>query len=536
MSSDIVDVLIIGGGLSGLSAGNYLFDRHQTNFLILEARDRVGGRTCTIDYQQHAVDVGGAYVGPFQNRILRLAREFNIHTYRIDNKGKSVLTFNDGHRTEYSGTIPTSISIFKLLDLNNMLCRTQEWCEQLSNRAPWSNSELLTKYDGITVEDWLDEFAETDEAKQIYRAAVRTIVCVEPNEVSMFAWLTYINSGLGIMRLCEVDNGAQERKFQGGSQQISNCLRDKLGHEHVRLNHIVKHIEWSSDIVHVTCDNDRIFSARHVIIALAPSLYKSIQFEPKLPDKKLEATERMYMGSIIKTITVFDRPFWKDNGFSGSVLDTSHASSPVVFSYDDSSTANGFYALMGFVVADASRQWATKTREQRRQAICEQYARAFKCNAMLTGCRDYIEQNWCDEKFSGGCYTDIMPKNVLSSLREQLRTSCGTNDQLIFAGTELATRFAGYMDGAVQSGEHAAFDVLSKHILNDTERSLLNWIDEEPVDQREACRSPNIHQWMYGPSKIEKLLPKASTAKRILQIASIGLIGFIAIMIKLRLT
>ncbi|CAF1255603.1 unnamed protein product [Rotaria sordida] len=536
MSSDILDVLIIGGGLSGLSAGNYLFDHHIDNFLILEARDRVGGRTCTIDYQGHPVDVGGAYVGPFQNRILRLAREFNIRTYRIYNKGKNVLTLSNGYRSVYSGTIPTSIGVFSLLDFNYLLCRTQELCEQISNLTPWSNENLSLKYDQMTVEDWLQTLAETDEAKQIYRAAARAILCVEPNEVSMFAWLSYVNNGLGIMRLCEIENGAQERKFSGGSQQISNRLREKLGDNHVLLNHVVKHVEWSltENLIKVTCDNNKIFSCRHLIIALAPSLYKTIQFEPELPPKKREATERMYMGSIIKTITVFERPFWKENGFSGIILDTSKVSNPVIFSYDDTSDEHQFYAIMGFILADSSRQWAKKTRDERRQAVCEQYAQAFQCNEMLTGCRDYIEQNWSAEQFSGGCYTDIMPKEVFSSLREQLWTSCGNNGQLIFAGTELATRFSGYMDGAVQAGERAAFEVITKYLKKNDENLSLKWIDEEPVDDREECRSSNINQLMYGPSKIEMLLPKASIVKLILKIASIGLVGCIAMMIKSR--
>jgi monoamine oxidase len=319
MSSETVDVLIIGGGLSGLAAGNYLFDHNQKNFVILEARDRVGGRTCTIDYNAHPVDVGGAYVGPFQNRILRLAREFNIRTHRIDTKGKNVLMFTDGRRTVYNGTVPTAIGVFKLLDLNYLLCRTQEMCEKMSNLSPWSNEELSRQYDCMTVEDWLMSLAETEDAKEIYRAALRTIVCVEPSEMSMFAWLSYVNNGLGIMRLCEVNNGAQERKFLGGSQQISNRLREKLGVDRVRLSHVVQRIEWSSSSSHrvqVTCDQNRTFACRHVIIALAPSLYKSIQFEPALPEKKREATARMYMGSIIKTITVFDRPFWREKGFS----------------------------------------------------------------------------------------------------------------------------------------------------------------------------------------------------------------------------
>ena len=310
------------------------------------------------------------------------------------------------------------MGVFALLDLNYLLCRTQELSEQISNLTPWSNEDLLSKYDGMTLENWLQTLGETDAAKEVYRAAARSILSVEPSEVSMFAWLSYVNNGLGIMRLIEVEDGAQERKFSGGSQQISIRLREKLGFNRVLLNHVVKHIEWSptSDLVKITCDNNQMFSCRHVIIALAPSLYKTIQFEPELPEKKREASERMYMGSIIKTITVFDRPYWKENGYSGSVLDTSHVSSPVVFSYDDSSKEDEFYALMGFVVADSSRKQAKQTREERRQAILQQYAQAFQCNDILTGCVDYIEQNWSAEKFSGGCYTDIMPKEVLSSI------------------------------------------------------------------------------------------------------------------------
>ncbi|UJR26735.1 hypothetical protein I4U23_008050 [Adineta vaga] len=350
MSSEIFDVLIIGGGLSGLSAGNYLFDHNVKHFRILEARDRVGGRTCTIDYNQHSVDVGGAYVGPFQNRILRLAREFGIRTYRVDYKGKNILTLSNGNRSVYTGTIPTNIGIFSLLDVNYLLCRTQELCEQISNLAPWSNEILSEKYDGVTVEDWVQTLSETEAGKELYRTAARIVLCVEPSEVSMFAWLTYINNGLGVMRLFEVDNGAQERKFFGGSQQISDRLRTKLGTDRVLLNHVVKHVQWSptGDLVKITCDNNEQFSCRHLIIALAPSLYKTIQFEPELPEKKREATERMYMGSIIKTITVYERPYWKEIGFSGSILDTAHALNPVIFSYDDSSDQDRFYAIMGF--------------------------------------------------------------------------------------------------------------------------------------------------------------------------------------------
>jgi hypothetical protein len=189
---------------------------------------------------------------------------------------------------------------------------------------------------------------------------------------------------------------------------------------------------------------------------------------------------------------------------------------------------------MGFIVADSSRKWAKQTRDERRQAVCEQYARAFQCNDILTGFQDYIEQNWSAEQFSGGCYTDIMPKEVLSSLREQLWTPCGNNGQLFFAGTELATRFSGYMDGAVQAGERAAFEVIRKYLKKNGENLSMKWIDEEPTDEREECRSSDINKLMYGPSKIEMLLPKASTVKSILKITAMGLIGLGAMIIKSR--
>jgi len=105
---------------------------------------------------------------------------------------------------------------------------------------------------------------------------------------------------------------------------------------------------------------------------------------------------------------------------------------------------------------------------------------------------------------------------------------------LIFAGTELATRFSGYMDGAVQSGERAAFEVITKYLKKNDENLSLKWIDEEPTDDREECRSPDINKLMYGPSKIETLLPKASTVKSILKITGFGLIGLVAIIIKSR--
>ncbi|CAF4169248.1 unnamed protein product [Adineta steineri] len=187
---------------------------------------------------------------------------------------------------------------------------------------------------------------------------------------------------------------------------------------------------------------------------------------------------------------------------------------------------------MGAILADSSRLWRKKTRDERKQAVCQQYARAFQCDAMLTTCREYIELDWSTEKFSGGCYGDIMPKELLTSLREELRAPC--NNQIFFAGTELATRWTGYMDGAVQAGERAAFEIITKYweSKKNQEKLELLWIEEEPVHAKEDCRPSKDDKLIYGPSRLQMMLPRASTVIWILKATLVFGIGCVAFSIK----
>ena len=132
----VYDVIIIGAGYSGLSAGLYFKDCNINNFLILEARNRVGGRSCTeIDKLDDGTttyrDAGGAYVGPTQNRILRLCNRFGIKICKVNINGKSILEYNK-KLSHYSGTLPNNYNIFTILDINNAIIETDKLAKKIN--------------------------------------------------------------------------------------------------------------------------------------------------------------------------------------------------------------------------------------------------------------------------------------------------------------------------------------------------------------------------------------------------------------------
>src|ERR1700694_3302745 len=208
------DLIIIGAGLSGLSAASYYHEySSRSKIIVLEGRSRVGGRTYSTNeygsksngYEPHTLDLGGAYIGPSQNRILRLAKRFHVKTKKVYNEGKTVMYMNK-KRYEYNGTIP-SLSPLALLDLNHLMVDTETKRRSIDITQPW-NHPHADVWDNMTVQDYIDAKSYTDIAKKIYSGATKGLLCVEANTVSLLSWLFYIQSGECINRITETSNGA----------------------------------------------------------------------------------------------------------------------------------------------------------------------------------------------------------------------------------------------------------------------------------------------------------------------------------------
>jgi len=468
--NDVVDadVVVVGAGLAGLVAARCVVAGGKQP-LVVEARARVGGRLLNEEIGSgKVVEVGGQWVGPTQERIAALARELGVETFPTHDEGRHLIEMS-GKLTSYADPI-TGASVGLVRDLSRVISplaladfeygrrRLDRMASSVPLEQPWLAPKAVD-WDGQTFATWIRRNVRTAAARGLFELTTEAVWAAEPSDVSLLHVLFYIRSGSGFNALLGTDGGAQQDRFQGGSQRLALLMADQLGTDRVRLAAPVRRIEHDEGgvVLHADGSGGRAggltVSARRVIVAVPPTLAGRIAYDPPLPARRDQLAQRMPQGTVIKTMAIYERPFWREAGLSGQAA-TDGGPARVVF--DNSPPDGSPGVLLGFLEGRLARQWGAREAGERRAAILAGHARLFGPRAAEP--ERFIERVWAEEEWTRGCYGCLMTTGGWTEYGRALREPIGP---IHWAGAETATVWNGYMDGAVRSGERAADEVLT---------------------------------------------------------------------------
>ena len=439
-------VAIVGAGFAGLSAALDLTKRG-IDCLVLEARDRVGGRVLNHEIGDgKVVEVGGQWAGPTQHALLEMAERMGVATFPTHVQGANVIEYR-GEVSRYSGTIPR-INPAVLLQVEWARRRMNSMAHQVPLAAPWG-ARRASRWDRITFDEWLRANAPSPGARMLIRLAIRSVFGTEPEDVSLLHVLFYVHSAGGFDALVDTAGGAQDSRFVGGSQLVAIRMAAELG-ERVILGSPVRRIEDAGDGVRIDSDALSV-DAQRVIVAVSPTLAARIDYGPELPARRDQMTQRMPQGAIIKCMAIYDEPFWRAQGLSGTGVSDGGSVNAI---FDNSPPGGSPGVLLGFLDGRAARRWGSASVGERRAEVVRVFARLFGSRAASPV--DYVERNWAAERWSRGCYSGAFGPSGWTDFGRALREPVG---RVHWAGTETATVWNGYIDGAITSGRRAATEV-----------------------------------------------------------------------------
>ncbi|KAF9698547.1 hypothetical protein EKO04_003913 [Ascochyta lentis] len=458
--TESVDVVVVGAGLSGLTAARDLLNGGKT-VLVLEARDRVGGKVFNQPLSNGGItEVGAEFVGPTQDKVLKMILDLGLKTLMTYNIGKSVLWRNNT-RFVYSpdpqlGGAPP-VADLSLGQIAVAQAQLDSWAAELNTSAPWSHPKA-TVWDAQTFDQFLDDYASHPDAKVVLTTACKAIFAAEPRELSLLYVIAYIAAAgnettVGTLaRLTAVQDAGQEQRVEGGTGLIPTQLAKTIGLDHVVLNAAVSSIHKDNEIYTIASRAGTI-RAKKVVLAMAPPLLRQISFEPPLPSDRQYLNEHTKMPTLGKGIAIYSTPFWRthENLSAQVVSDTGS----VRVTFDSSPSDASFGAILGFILGDEMRALDKLTPKQSQELITSDYVRYFGQAAMNV--TEFVLYRWDLEEWSRGGPTAVAPPNVLSKYGVSLRQSVGG---LHFAGTETSEFWTGYMDGAIRSGERVAREIL----------------------------------------------------------------------------
>jgi monoamine oxidase len=447
LPDDPVDVVVVGAGLAGLATARALVAAG-VSVRVLEARDRVGGRTVNLSLEGgHVVEGGGEWIGPTQTRVAELAAEVGVGTFPAYYGGAT--TYDILGRVS-RGLLP-DVSLAEQGHALRLLWALDRLAKTVPRGAAWESPDAA-RLDALTVHDWLVSQGASPYAHSVFTLITRAVLAGYPERISLLWLLHYVSASGSLLQIILNDGGAQDLRFVGGSQAVSIRLAEALG-EVVQLGCPVSDIVDAADGLVAVHTARGVVRAHRAVVAMMPADMLRIRFRPGLPPLRHDLVTgwaRLTRLPLIKASLVYDRPFWRDAGLSGAMQSDT---GPVQLVFDNSPEDGSIGVLTCFLsITEAPHLADARHRES---GLVDLLVRYFGPGAGTP--RGYAEKDWATDPWSSGCLTPL-PPGLLSRCGPALRAPVG---RVHWAGTETARVWCGYMDGAVRSGDRAAAEVLA---------------------------------------------------------------------------
>jgi putrescine oxidase len=451
------DVVIVGAGPAGLTAAREL-KKAGLSVAVLEARDRVGGRTWTDTIDGAMLEIGGQWVSPDQTELLALLDELGLKTYSRYREGESVYIGADGKRTLYTGdSFPVSETT--AAEMDKLTALLDSLAAEIGPMEPWAHPKAR-ELDTISFHHWLRANSSDEEACNNIGLFIAGGMLTKPAHAFSALQAVLMAASAGSFSHLTDEDFILDKRVIGGMQQVSLLIAKELGDD-VVLDSPVRTINWRASSAGdnagghtVTAVSERAtVNARFVIMAVPPNLYSRVSFNPPLPRRQHQMHQHQSLGLVIKVHAVYSSPFWREDGLSGTCFG---AGALVQEVYDNTNHGDARGTLVGFVSDEKADAMFELSAEDRRRAILESMAGFLGDKALEP--EVYYESDWGSEEWTRGAYAASYDLGGLHRYGKDQHAPVGP---IYWSCSDLAAEGYQHVDGAVRMGRHTAARIVT---------------------------------------------------------------------------